>query len=463
MHKGRLMIFDKWQQEMIEHKGSVTARCGRQVGKSTTAGKRRANHMKDYPKTVSLIIAPSQRQSSELFIKTMSWLYKDHYRAIEEAGGYKDNPEVSARRNMELRRVFEQDHGIFNEMPTKTMVVLKDDFSKPQGKKNKGSICYSLPAGKTGTYLRTFALDFLDVDEAAYVPEPVYVALKPMLAVSEKKRELGWEGFYSTPAGKGGFFYDSHLDDDYLQFHVSAEDCPRISKEFLLKQKKKLTRMQYAQEWLGEFVDEFQQYFPTELIKKRMTFMRWNFKEHYNKGLKYFLGHDYAGPGVDDNASVTAEMQSNGKTLKIIEPEMDDEPNTAITNRKIVKKDEQFKYNRIFVDSGGFGCGPTDELTELLGRKVIGLDNAKKAIDHEGERKNKILKEDLYSNAKSMMERGEVDIIHNLKLLKSLRSMTFEYTADKRLKIHGKDSHLAEAFVRACWAVKAKGLKLFVY
>ncbi len=25
------MEFDKWQQKMIDHKGSVTARCGRQV------------------------------------------------------------------------------------------------------------------------------------------------------------------------------------------------------------------------------------------------------------------------------------------------------------------------------------------------------------------------------------------------------------------------------------------------
>ena len=457
------MIFDKWQLDMIEHKGSVTARCGRQVGKSTTAGKRRADQMKEYKKSVSLIIAPSQRQSSELFIKTISWLYKDHYKAIEDAGGYKDDTGVSARRNTELMRIFEQKHGIFNEIPTKTTIVLKDDFWQPQGEQNKGSVCYSLPAGKTGTYLRTYALDFLDIDEAAYVPEPVYVALKPMLAVSQKKRNLGWEGLYSTPFGKGGFFYDSFTDDDYLQFHVSSEDCPRISKEFLLKQKKKLTKMEYAQEWLGEFVDEFQQYFPTALIKSRMNFMRWNYKENYNKGSRYYYGHDYAGPGVDVNASVSAEMQSNGKNLKIIEPEEDDESNTTKMNAKIAVKDAAFKFRKLFVDSGGFGCGPTDELMELLGRKVVGLDNSKKSIDPQGDRKKKILKEDLYSNAKSMMERKEVDIINNLKLLSSLRCMTFEYTKDKSLRIYGKNSHLAEAFVRACWAVKEKGLRIFLY
>ena len=168
------MEWDTWQKEMIEHKGSVTARCGRQVGKSTTAGKRRAEHMIKYPESISLIIAPSQRQSSELYSKTMSWLYIEHYKAIDEAGGYKDDTLVSERRNMELRRVFEAKHGIFNEIPTKTTVVLKKDWNDSPGEKNIGSKCYSLPAGKTGTYLRTYALHFLDIDEAAYVPDPVY-------------------------------------------------------------------------------------------------------------------------------------------------------------------------------------------------------------------------------------------------------------------------------------------------
>ena len=224
---------------------------------------------------------------------------------------------------------------------------------------------------------------------------------------------------------------------------------------------------------LGEFIDEYQQYFPTKLIKKCMTFMRWNYKTDYDAGLRYFLGHDYAGPGQDENASVIAEMRGN-KHLKIIEPDTDDEPNTTIVNRKIVVKDSKFNFNRILVDSGGFGCGPTDELTNLLGKKVLGINNAKKSIGKkdwtpsmkptaDSEIRNKIMKEDLYSNAKSMMERGEVDIIDNLKLLSSLKSMTFEYTADRNLKIYGKDSHLAEAFVRACWAVKAKRLNIFVY
>ena len=445
------MQFDKWQQEIIDHEGNVTLRSGRQVGKSTTIAERGKKLMLKYPNTKSLIIAPAQRQSSELFIKIMDGLMIEHERLIQVAGGYKDDLEVSSRRNMELRRAFEQKQGIFAENPTKSMVKLKN-----------GSICYSLPAGKTGVFLRSFTIDFLYIDEAAYVPDPVYNSLKPMLAVPRKKG-LGWECFLSTPFGKGGFFYDSFSDDDYKQFHISSEDCERTPKTFLLKEKKRVSTIEYAQEYLGDFIDEYMQYFPTALIKDCMKkFIRWKFKEHYKKGAKYFLGVDYAGPGEDDCAFVDAEEQKDGN-LKIVAVETDPEPNTSITNRKIVVRDEDFNYRKILVDSGGFGCGPTDELIKLLGRKVIGINNSKKTVDHEKEKTNKILKEDLYSNAKAMMEQGTVEIISNLSLLRSLKSMRFEYTDSKRLRIYGKDSHLAEAFVRACWAVKTKSLNLYVY
>ena len=466
------MEFDKWQQELIEHKGHVTTRAGRQVGKSTSAGKRRANQMQDYPGSISLITAPSQRQSSELFIKTMSWLNLEHRKAIDDAGGYKNDPDISERRNMELERLFNAKNGIFAEMPTKTTVKLKND-----------SICYALPAGKTGIYLRTFALDFLDIDEAAYVPDQVYTALKPMLAVSATTKGLGWESLYSTPFGKGGFFYDSHFDDDYKQFHINSEKCIRISREFLLKEKKRLTRIEYAQEYLGEFTEEFNQFFPTALIKERMTFYEWDYKKQYNRALKYFLGVDVARYGEDENAFIDAEMQTN-KSLKIIKEEITERKGLVDTYKRIIMKDKMMDYNRIFIDDGGIGAGLVDVLIEKLGRKVVGLGNAKKTVDAEGQRTGRIFKEDLYSNAAMMMETGEseivyavrvalgdksprimprLEIINSLRLLRSLKSMTFSYTTEKNVRIFGKFSHLAEAFVRVCWAEKAKSLKLFCY
>ena len=88
------MEWDEWQKELIDYQGSLTIRKGRQVGGSTAIGKRSAKLMLEYPGTNSLMIAPAQRKSSELFTKTLSWLMMEHEKAIDASGGYKEDPEV---------------------------------------------------------------------------------------------------------------------------------------------------------------------------------------------------------------------------------------------------------------------------------------------------------------------------------------------------------------------------------
>ena len=456
--------WDKWQSDVIDYEGSLTLRAGRQVGKSTTVGKRRAELMLRYPCSVSLIIAPAQRQSSQLFIKVQSWLEVKHQAQIMQAGGYEPSAKWSIKRNMEAQRQFEYDHGIYNELPTKTTIVLKKDFSKPQGLSNRGSVCYSLPAGKTGIYLRTYALDFLDIDEAAFVPEAVYTALKPMLAVSQKKNGLGWETFLSTPYGKGGFFYHSFFSDDYKQFHISSEDCPRISKEFLLKEKTRLTKAEYMQEWLGEFTDEWNQFFSTNLIKSCMTMIDWSKKTDYNKSARYYLGVDIARYGGDENAFVICELL--GTRLKIVKVFTTSRISTTDTIGRIIAIDKKFNFNKIFLDDSGVGGSVTDILIDLLGRKVMGLNNASKRVQIQGEEKKKgILKEDLYSNVLMLMETHRLELINDLNLLRSLKSITYEYGQNstvRNIKIFGDYSHLTEALIRACWCTKERGLDIYI-
>ncbi len=456
--------WDKWQQEVIDHKGPVTIRKGRQVGGSAATSKRRADQMIEYPETTSLVIAPAQRQSSELFIKTRAWLEVKHMQLIKEAGSYKSDPNLSEKRNMEARRLFEYDNGLYNAIPTKTTIILKKYFNKPQHPiLNVGSKYYALPAGQTGVFLRNYTLDFLDIDEAAYVPEPVYNALKPMLAISAREKKLGWETFLSTPFGKGGFFYDSHQDKDFRQFHISSETCPRIGADFLAKERARLSKMEYAQEWLGEFTDDWRQFFPTALLKKQATFIEWSKKTDYNSSAGYYLGVDFARYGADHNAFVICELLN--KKLKIVKALKTERVSTTDAIGFIRVLDDIYHFKRIFVDSGGLGAAILDQLHEKVEkRKVIGLDNATKRIEVQGEEKKRgIFKEDLYSNALMLMETGHLELISNLDLLKSLKSITFEYTSDKNLKIFGDYSHLTEALVRACWCIKERGLNLYIY
>jgi hypothetical protein len=196
-----------------------------------------------------------------------------------------------------------------------------------------------------------------------------------------------------------------------------------------------------------------------------MTFLRWNYKEHFKKDLRYYLGVDVARFGEDENAFVIAEMQKNNN-LKIVAVEVSENKNLMDTCGRILALDELYHFRKILIDDAGLGAGLTDRLMEKIGRRIVGLNNAKKRIQVEGEeKKTGILKEDLYSNAMVLMESEptKIDIINDPMLLRSLRSMTYEYTSDKNLRIYGRNSHRAEAFVRACWSIKEKGLRIYCY
>ena len=78
-------------------------------------------------------------------------------------------------------------------------------------------------------------------------------------------------------------------------------------------------------------------------------------------------------------------------------------------------------------------------------------------------KRTKIFKEELYSHTLMLMETGKLSIISDLDLLRSMKSITFEYSADKKVRIFGEYSHLTEALVRACWCLKDKGLDLYCY
>lgn len=415
-----IIVLDPWQRAVLEHQGNVCIRAGRQVGKTEVISLKAAQFARDRSGTVTLVIAASQKQSG--------WLF-------DRIKGQIDNME--AKKEIKYARE-----------STRTRIWLSN-----------GSEIHSLPAGRTGQFIRGLTLDLLIADEAAYIPEEVWRAVTPMIAVSRKLRGLGWVILLSTPFGKGGYFYESYVDPDFKSFHVSSEKCKRIPKDFLLKEKKRMTKAEYAQEYLGDFIDEWNQFFPTPLIKACMTFIHWDFEKEYNQKYSYYLGVDIARYGGEENAFVVIEHKE--KKLRVVKVLTTDRVSLIDTVERIKALDKKFDFRRVFIDSAGVGGGALDLLIESMGRKVVGLENASRSIDKEGTRR-RILKEDLYSSALCLMEARKVEIVSHPRLLRSLKSIVFEYTLDKNLKISGKYAHLAEAFVRACWSIKDRGLRVFL-
>jgi len=88
------------------------------------------------------------------------------------------------------------------------------------------------------------------IDEAAWVMDPLYYAIRPMLAVSGGRLIL-----MSTPFGKRGFFHHEWVQggSGWRRFRVTAEQCPRISAEFLANERARMPAAAFDQEYGCEF------------------------------------------------------------------------------------------------------------------------------------------------------------------------------------------------------------------
>jgi len=406
-----LSELDPWQNEVMEYNGNIAIRAGRQVGKSYTMAKKAALFALQNAGVHILVIASSERQASYIYEKI----------------------------KIELK-MLEMD--VFAILPTMRRTLLKN-----------GSEIYCLPTGMTGDLIRGLTIDVLIPDEAAYIPERVWISVLPMLWISMKERGFGWIWALSTPCGKEGFFYNCFKNDDYKTWHIKSTDCVRIPKAELERWKEEYTRIQYAQEVLGEFVDDICRFFSESAISKCVARVN-------RGGGVYYLGVDVARYGADENAFVVVELE--GGHLKVIETHTTKREALTQSRENIKKLNARYNFKRIFIDDAGVGGGLTDMLMEIYRHKVVAVNNASRSINKEG-KKRAILKEDLYSNAIIMMEDGKVHFENDEDLIRSLRSIMFEYSEIyKRIKIYGRYDHIAEAFVRALWCVKAKGLKLFL-
>jgi len=101
------------------------------------------------------------------------------------------------------------------------------------------------------------------IDEAARVDDALYVAVRPMLAVSGGRLIA-----LSTPYGKRGWFHDEwHNEANWQRVRVTAEECPRITKEFLAEERRALGDRYYRQEYGCDFVETVDAVFSFEDIQ----------------------------------------------------------------------------------------------------------------------------------------------------------------------------------------------------
>jgi hypothetical protein len=108
----------------------------------------------------------------------------------------------------------------------------------------------------------------LILDEAARVDDGLYHAVRPMLAVSGGSLIM-----LSTPAGKRGAFFEAWEDGsaEWERYRVTAEECPRISAEFLEEERAALPAYIYRQEYQCSFEETEDTVFTTDMIEQAVS------------------------------------------------------------------------------------------------------------------------------------------------------------------------------------------------
>jgi hypothetical protein len=200
---------DPWQSSVLRSAAKqVLLLCSRQAGKSTVAAALALKEALLHAPALVLLLSPTLRQSAELF------------RKVSETFSALGRPE-----------------GVILES------VLRIELAN-------GSRILSLP-GDEATVRGFSGAALLVIDEAARVPDELYFAVRPMLAVSGGRLVA-----LSTPFGKRGWFYSEwNGEGSWERVRVTADQCPRIPRDFLAEERRSMGSVWYAQEYECQFSD----------------------------------------------------------------------------------------------------------------------------------------------------------------------------------------------------------------
>lgn len=199
--------------------------CSRQAGKSTVSAVAAVHQALYHPNSLILLLAPVGRQAKELLGK--------------------------------VRGVYA---GVQSEMGTEADNQVTLEFAN-------GSRIVVIP-DKEGNVRGFSAVDLLIIDEAAWVLDSTYQAVRPMLAVSQGKVML-----LSTPNGKRGFFHFEWTEGgtDWHRSMITVFDVPHIDPAWIETERGKIPASTFDQEYMCVFGEMEDAVFHYQDIRDALT------------------------------------------------------------------------------------------------------------------------------------------------------------------------------------------------
>ena len=389
----------------------------RQSGKSTCIAIYTVLFMTSHPNSRVIVVAPTDRQSGELFEK--------------------------------IRRICEE-----NELP-RSWISSRTQRSL---KFKNGSNIISLPIGPTGVTIRGFTADLIVMEEAAFIPDKIVAeVIMPMgAATNAQVIKIG------TPFGMN-HFYKSSRDTSWAVHQYDykvAVAAGQISESFVESQRRLCTALQFRTEYGAEFIPDEDSYFGYELVRGCIQDI-----EPLNgprDKMTYILGCDFARMGEDANVFVVVEAGKDEEPHRVVYIQEIKQTKLDVIIDFVLDLYRHWHFQRIYMDETGLGAGVTDVLARELNptrqkTKVSTFNSSYYGNDIvvgvTFTMKNKL---DIFSNAKLLMERGKVLIPHHTTLDFQLQDFRYEQTASMHVKLHHPDGghdDYCDAFALACRGV----------
>jgi hypothetical protein len=198
--------------------------------------------------------------------------------------------------------------------------------------------------------LRGETVDYLIIDEAAFVKESVFQnILLPMLNVRGKKVLC-----VSSPAGKNWFYYHYQrgMGDEklYRSFKFTSMDNPYSNQEIIDIARQNLPDVIFRQEYLGEFLDS------TAIFENIEELGVMDLPGTPVANETYYMGIDIA---LKDDYSVISIMNKDGN---VVDYERYNQISSPQLKENIIKCVDKWKPKKILIEENNQGLPIIDDL-----------------------------------------------------------------------------------------------------
>jgi len=201
----------------------------RQSGKSTTVSAYCVARCSIEP-TAIMIIAPTQTQSSELFMKIKTFV--------------ESNETLTSHLSKS----------------TQTEMIWQN-----------GSRIKALPSGPEGKTIKGFTADIVIIEEAGLMKDEIVNAvIMPMLA---SKKDKGQVIKIGTPLTRNHFYRSCFQDKNYFVSRVTWKECVeegQYTQSLVDEQRRNMVDVQFKTEYCSDFISEEREYFSLQLVESCM-------------------------------------------------------------------------------------------------------------------------------------------------------------------------------------------------